>query len=145
MLLHDLHRNRKLRYDEDAAFSFSSDAPRNPGLILDELLVQGSAVGIHILASLDSLSSVQRFFSRKSLSEFEMRVLFQMSPNDSSSLIDSPLAASLGLHRALLAHEQQGILETFRPYALPSQDWIRSAAGAISKKFAPASSDTALP
>ena len=145
VLLHDLHRNRKLRYDEDAAFSFSSDAPRNPGLILDELLVQGSAVGIHVLASLDSLSSVQRFFSRKSLSEFEMRVLFQMSPNDSSSLIDSPLAASLGLHRALLAHEQQGILETFRPYALPSQAWIRSAAGEISKKFAPASSDTALP
>ncbi len=143
VLLHDLHRNRKLRYDEDAAFSFSSDAPRNPGLILDELLAQGSAVGIHILASLDSLNSVQRFFNRKSLSEFEMRVLFQMSPNDSTSLIDSPLAASLGLHRALLAHEQQGILETFRPYALPSQDWIRCATGMISKKFGPP--DAALP
>jgi S-DNA-T family DNA segregation ATPase FtsK/SpoIIIE len=127
VVLHDLHRNRKLRYDEDAAFSFSSDGPRNPGLILDEILAQGSSVGIHLLANLDSLNSVQRFFSRKSLSEFEMRVLFQMSPNDSSSLIDSPMAASLGLHRAILAYEQLGILETFRPYNVPHLDWIQSA------------------
>ena len=128
IILHDLHRNRKLRYDEDAAFSFSSpDSPRSPGLLLEDLLTQGSTAGIHILANLDSLGSVQRFFNRKSLAEFEMRVLFQMSPNDSSSLIDSPIASSLGLHRALLSHEQLGILETFRPYAVPTTDWLRDA------------------
>ena len=33
-------------------------------------------------------------------------------------------ASTLGLHRALLYNEQEGNLETFRPYALPSGEWI---------------------
>ncbi len=57
-----------------------------------------------------------------------MRVLFQMSANDSASLIDSPKASTLGLHRALFFNEQEGYLETFRPYALPGSDWIKEAA-----------------
>jgi S-DNA-T family DNA segregation ATPase FtsK/SpoIIIE len=47
-----------------------------------------------------------------------MRVVFQMSANDSASLIDSPKASGLGLHRALCYNEQEGTLETFRPYAM---------------------------
>ena len=57
---------------------------------------------------------------------FEMRVLFQMSANDSASLIDNPKASTLGMHRALYYNEQEGHLETFRPYALPGNDWIES-------------------
>ncbi len=120
-----LHRNRKLRYDEDAAFAFSgSDDAPNPGLLLNELITNGSAVGMHLIASLDSLASVQRCLSRKALAEFEMRVIFQMSANDSASLVDSPQAASLGLHRALYSNQQLGSLETFRPYALPDSAWL---------------------
>jgi len=37
---------------------------------------------------------------------------------------DDPRASNLGLHRALLYNEQEGYLETFRPYALPSGEWI---------------------
>ena len=73
---------------------------------------------------LDTFNNVNRFLGRKALSEFEMRVLFQMSTNDSASLCDDPKASTLGLHRALLYNEQEGYLETFRPYALPSEDWI---------------------
>jgi len=51
-----------------------------------------------------------------------------MSANDSASLIDSPKAGGLGLHRALLYNEQEGYLETFRPYALPAGEWIDGAA-----------------
>jgi hypothetical protein len=29
----------------------------------------------------------------------------------------------LGLHRALFYNEQEGTLETFRPYALPERGW----------------------
>ncbi len=54
-----------------------------------------------------------------------MRVVFQMSANDSASLIDSPKASNLGLHRALLYNEQQGSTETFRPYAQPGAEWVR--------------------
>jgi hypothetical protein len=76
---------------------------------------------------------VSRFLSRKALTEFEMRVLFQMSANDSASLIDNPKASALGLHRALFYNEQEGYLETFRPYALPATEWIDETARNLSR------------
>src|SRR6185312_4197212 len=51
-------------------------------------------------------------------------VLFQMSQNDSSSLIDSPVASRLGPQRALFHSEEVGALEKFRPYGLPSDEWL---------------------
>jgi S-DNA-T family DNA segregation ATPase FtsK/SpoIIIE len=56
-----------------------------------------------------------------------------MSANDSASLIDSPKAGALGLHRALFYNEQEGWLETFRPYALPGADWIEQTAQNLSR------------
>jgi hypothetical protein len=50
-----------------------------------------------------------------------------MSANDSASLIDSPKAGNLGLHRALLFSAQEAHLETFRPYAVPGADWTDEA------------------
>jgi len=66
-----------------------------------------------------------------------MRILFQMSANDSASLIDNPKASTLGMNRALLFNEQEGYLETFRPYALPENEWIEEAARHLSR-LAPA-------
>ena len=80
-----------------------------------------------IIAACDTYNNVNRFLSRKALTEFEMRVLFQMSANDSASLVDSPKASTLGLHRALFYNQQEGQLETFRPYALPNREWIEQA------------------
>jgi hypothetical protein len=70
---------------------------------------------------------VNRFLGRKNLSEFEMRVLFQMSASDSASLIDSPDAATLGLHRALYYNDREGYTEMFRPYARPGNEWVEGA------------------
>ena len=50
-----------------------------------------------------------------------------MSANDSASLIDSPKASDLGLHRALFYNEHEGTLEIFRPYATPDAEWFRHA------------------
>jgi len=72
----------------------------------------------------DTFNNVGRGMSRKALTEFEMRVVFQMSANDSASLIDSPKASNLGLHRALFYNEHEGTLETFRPYAMPDGAWL---------------------
>jgi hypothetical protein len=58
--------------------------------------------------------------------EFDMRVLFQMGVADSSNLIDSPLAAKLGQYRALFHSEEQGRLEKFRPYGVPTEEWLSS-------------------
>jgi S-DNA-T family DNA segregation ATPase FtsK/SpoIIIE len=97
------------------------------------LVCEGTRLGFHVIASCDSYNNVSRFLSRKALSEFEMRVLFQMSPNDSASLIDNPKAASLGLHRALFYNQQEGHLETFRPYALPGGEWIEYAGTSLKR------------
>jgi DNA segregation ATPase FtsK/SpoIIIE, S-DNA-T family len=128
LFIHGLQRFSKLRYEEDFGFSSSdSDAPPNPSALLNTLLTEGAALGFHVIASCDTYNNVNRFLNRKALSEFEMRVLFQMSANDSASLIDNPKASTLGLHRALYYNEQEGYLETFRPYALPSEEWVAEA------------------
>jgi len=124
LFIHGLQRNRKLRFDEEMSFSLDANVAANPGLQLNKLICEGGSVGVHVLASCDTYNNVMRMLSRKALSEFEMRVVFQMSANDSASLIDSPLANNLGLHRAILFNGHEGWLETFRPYALPDEAWL---------------------
>ncbi len=53
-----------------------------------------------------------------------MRVAFQMSEQDSASLIETPAAGRLGPNRALLYSEDEGRVEKFRPYALPDAAWL---------------------
>ncbi len=122
LFVHGLQKFRKLRYEED--FSFSGDDTPKPGNQLNDLIAEGPPLGIHLIASLDTLNNVNRCISRKAVSEMGMRVLFQMSANDSASLIDSPKASSLGLHRALFYSEHESRLETFRPFALPDAEWV---------------------
>ena len=127
LLVHGLQRNKKLRFDEEMSFSLDACAGGNPGLQFNKLICEGASLGFHVIATCDTYNNVMRFLSRKALSEFEMRVVFQMSANDSASLIDSSQANNLGLHRALLFNGQQGWLETFRPYALPDEAWLEEA------------------
>jgi S-DNA-T family DNA segregation ATPase FtsK/SpoIIIE len=134
LIVHGLQRFKKLRYEED--FSFDSSAPAKPGAQLNELICEGAGVGIHTIITVDTGNNLQRTLSRKAISEFEMRVLFQMSANDSANLIDSPKAANLGLHRALYYNEQEGHIETFRPYAIPASDWLESSVAAVNRLHA---------
>jgi len=126
LFIHGLQNFKKLRQEDE--FAFSSDEA-NPAAQLQKLISEGPSHGIHVFATVDTYNNVTRYLGRKTLTEFEMRVLFQMSVNDSASLCDDPKASTLGLHRALLYNEQEGYLETFRPYALPAVEWIEEAAG----------------
>ena len=65
-----------------------------------------------------------------------MRVLFQMSAGDSASLVDTPDAATLGLHRALFYNDREGHLETFRPYARPGNEWVEEVAQNLARQRA---------
>jgi S-DNA-T family DNA segregation ATPase FtsK/SpoIIIE len=124
VLVHGLQKFKKLRQEDDLDFSFSSsDEGPKPGAMFSDLITEGAPLGMHLIVTVDTYNNVSRCLSRKSLTEFEMRVLFQMSANDSASLVDSTKAAALGLHRALYHNEQQGVDETFRPYALPPAGW----------------------
>ena len=127
LFLHGLQNFKKFRQDDDFSLSAATSDTSDPAAELRILISEGPAHGIHVIATLDTYNNVNRFLGRKGLSEFEMRVLFQMSTNDSASLCDDPKASMLGLHRALFYNEQEGYLETFRPYALPSQEWIQEA------------------
>lgn len=128
ILINGVQRYKKLRYDDDLAYSLdASSESTNPALQLNDIICEGAALGIHLIAAIDSYNNIGRTLSRKALSEFEMRILFQMSSNDSAALVDSSKGASLGMHRALFYNEHEGYLETFRPYALPGAQWLADA------------------
>jgi hypothetical protein len=126
-----LERFRKLRHADEFDMSGDEGKP-SPGKCLTNVLTEGPAQGVHSIVACDSLNNVNRAFTRKTLREFDMRILFQMSPADSSELIDTPTAAKLGLHRGLLYLEQEGTLETFRPYGLPDPEWMEEVRRALS-------------
>ena len=129
LFIQGMQKYSKLRFEEDFGFSTSdAEAEPNPAMVLNNLVCEGTRLGFHVIATCDTYNNVNRYLSRKAFSEFEMRVLFQMSANDSASLIDNPKASLLGLHRALFYNAQEGYLETFRPYALPGGEWIESVA-----------------
>ena len=116
LLIHQLQRYRALRRNEDD-FSFgASEGPPSPDKMLAGIVREGPASGVHVVVACDTLASLQRAFDRNALREFDWKVLFQMSPADSSSLIDSPAASRLGNNRGLLHSEELGLLEKFRPY-----------------------------
>ena len=135
VVIYGLQRFRMLRAKDD--FSFSSgddDEPATPDLQFADLLRDGAPYGIHVLAWCDTLTNLNRTLDRSGLREFEMRVIFQMSGADSTHLIDSPLASNLGLRRALYHHEEEGVLEKFRPYALPDDAWLASLGERLAAK-----------
>jgi len=130
LMIYDLQRFRPLRKAEDD-FGFSTrapDEPAPPSEHLATILKDGPIHGVHAVFWCDSLNNLNRTFDRSTLRELETRVLFQMSAGDSSALIDSPIANRLGPLRALFVSEEAGRSEKFRPYGLPSADWLDAAA-----------------
>jgi hypothetical protein len=134
LLIFDLQRFRDLRRQEDDfGFSRMGEAERpSPAKQLTTILREGPPLNVHALVWCDTPSNLLRTFDRQALRDFELRVLFQMSAGDSSNLIDSPAASKLGLHRAYFYSEEQDRLEKFRPYALPTADWLEWAEGRLS-------------
>jgi hypothetical protein len=128
VLIQGLQNFKKLRNEDEFSFSSGDSGAVNPATVLQNLISDGPAHGIHVVVVCDSYNNVNRFLGRKALTEFEMRVLFQMSASDSASLIDSPDASTLGLHRAVYYNDREGYTEVFRPYALPGGDWIDETA-----------------
>lgn len=128
LLVYGLQRYRVLRRQDDSfGFSMSEEpAAPKPDAQFADLLREGPGVGMHCLAWVDTLATLERTCDRQTQREFDHRVLFQMSAADSSNLIDSPAGNQLGFHRALLYSEEQGGFEKFCPYDLPSREWLES-------------------
>ena len=140
VVIYDLGRFRDLRKsDDDYGFSskYGEEEKPSPSKQMVTILREGANFGIHVLCWCDTLGNLNRTFERSTAGEFELRVLFQMSINDSSSLIDSPAAGRLGENRALLFNEEQGKTEKFRPYGLPDQGWLDRARDQLHAKAKP--------
>ncbi len=132
VVVNGLQRFKGLKIEDD--FSFSSDADSSgpkPGAVFNQLISEGADRGMHVLCWCDTWNNLTRQLNRKAISEFELRVLFQMSATDSASLMDSPAAGNLGLHRAILYNAQAGTAETFRPYALPDKGWVEKTSAVL--------------
>jgi ABC-type multidrug transport system fused ATPase/permease subunit len=126
LFIFDLQRFRDLRKaDDDFGYSrYGEEKETPPSKLFANILRDGPPVGVHTIVWCDSLNNLNRSFDRQTLREFELRVLFQMSANDSSTLIDSPAGSKLGAHRALFHSEEEGSLEKFRAYGLPTPEWL---------------------
>jgi hypothetical protein len=126
LFIYGLQRYRMLRRTEES-FSYSADDAEKkpqPDKSFADILRDGPALGIHVITWVDTPASLERTLERGTMREFDNRVLFQMSAADSSNLIDSPTANKLGFHRALFFSEERGVMEKFRPYALPDKQWL---------------------
>jgi hypothetical protein len=127
LIVHGLHRFRDLRKPDDE-FGFGrrgAERVVTPGEHFTNIIKDGSLQRVHVLVWCDVLTNLNRSVDRQLLREFGMRVLFQMNANDSSTLIDSPVASKLGRNRALYVTEEQAQPEKFRPYGLPTSDWLK--------------------
>jgi DNA segregation ATPase FtsK/SpoIIIE-like protein len=137
VLIYGLQRYRQLRKTEEVFGGFgSSDEEKKPqpDKQFTDLLREGPPNGIHFIAWCDTPASLERTLDRGSMREFDNRILFQMSANDSSNLIDSPAGNKLGMFRALAYSEEQGVMEKFRPYGPPDKAWLEL----LREKFAAA-------
>ena len=83
-------------------------------------------VGVHVIVWSDTFSNAVRWLSNSLLREFEHRIAFRMNQTDSASLVDTPVASTLGPGRAIVYRDQTGTTEKFRPFAWPSDDWLQS-------------------
>jgi DNA segregation ATPase FtsK/SpoIIIE, S-DNA-T family len=125
VLVHGLHRYRDLRKaEDDFGLGRRREGPASPADSFATILREGPPVGVYLVMWCDTLSNLNRAIDRQGLRECGLRVLFQMSANDSSTLIDTPAASRLGRHRALFVTEQAAQAEKFRPYGLPSREWL---------------------
>ena len=126
LVVFGLQRARDLRQEDDFSYGTLDEKhkARSPAEQFDFVLTEGPAVGVFTIAWCDTYKNLTRTLDRRTLREFEMRVIFQTSAEDSNSLIDSPLASRLGPYRAFYACDEEQRMEKFRPYSVPTTQWL---------------------
>lgn len=134
LVIYNLARFRDLKKSDDFGSSFDDDGATGAAKHLTTILREGPALGVHTLIWCDSYSNVTRWLDRSTMRDLEIRVLFQMSATDSSNLMDSPAASRLGAHMAICYSEEQGQAEKFRPYGLPTPEWLASVFGRLASR-----------
>jgi hypothetical protein len=116
LILTGLHRARDLEASGD------DELTRD----LETVLRDGPDAGIHVLASVDKVVSLERRLTAAAIREFGQRVAFRMSKEDSYRLVGSEVAGTMALAQATFQDDDRGITARFRPFTEPGADWIRA-------------------
>jgi len=130
LMILGLQRARDLREEERSILATDDDA--NANKLFASLVREGPEVGVHTIVWCDSLANVNRV-ARRQLREFGLRVATAMSADDSRALLDDGAASKLDKpHRAIFYDDERpGVFEKFRPYGLPSFDWLQQTAARL--------------
>ncbi len=131
LVVRNVGQFRSLRKDDDdfGMGGFGEPKPLTIANKFSEILKRGPVVGVHVIVWSDTFSNAVRWLSNSLLREFEHRIAFRMNQTDSASLVDTPVASTLGPGRAIVYRDQTGATEKFRPFAWPSTTWLKSIFG----------------
>lgn len=117
LIIANLARFRDLRKVDEFAFGSSSDSAKvAPDVAFGKILREGPTFGIFVLVWADSAGTLSRWLGRQGLRDLEVRILMQMSVNDSNTLIDSSVANKLEPHALIYYDETDSKVTKFRPY-----------------------------
>jgi DNA segregation ATPase FtsK/SpoIIIE, S-DNA-T family len=135
VFIHGVQRFRELRKEDDFGFGRrGAEKTVSPAEHIQTIVRDGPNVGIYLILWADTPTNLGRVIDRAGMREFGLRVLFQMSANDSSALIDTPAASRLGRNRALFVTEENPQPEKFRPYGLPPVEWLTIVGERLKRK-----------
>jgi hypothetical protein len=133
LIIYGLQRARDLEADNPPSYAKPNDS-LTPAKQWLQILHEGPDLGIHSVVWCDTVSNFKRRMGQPALREFGMRILFQMSEEDSNSLMGNKSAGKLGQHRALFYDPGNNQIEKFRPFALPSMEWLNRVLGRPSQQ-----------
>ncbi|MCH2202682.1 MAG: hypothetical protein MK102_11980 [Fuerstiella sp.] len=127
LIIRDIGQFRELRREDDdfGLGNFGEPKAETPSSMFSDVIRRGPLVGIYVVVWADTFNNAMRWLTNSLLREFEERIALRMNQTDSASLVDSPVAAGLGPGRALLYRDQTGAVEKFRPFAWPTESWLK--------------------
>lgn len=121
------HRIQAIR-SEDIGYSFNQSKAESLNDVLKSILREGPEFGIHTIIWIDSYTNFERIFNRRDLSEFSMRIVGRMNSSDSLNLIEDSAASKIDKDYRLIYYNdnQPGLLKKFRPFDIPSKEFIKN-------------------
>ena len=133
LLVYGLQRARELRsnniyqsksnFDDFDEFgeSVKQQLSVKPYEMFTHLLQRGASVGINSLVWEDNFKVFMAHYANM-LSNFDMRVAFNMADEDSINYIEEPNGSKIGENSAVYSYNGN---QKFRPYKKPDIDWLK--------------------
>jgi hypothetical protein len=130
LLIPGLHRINEFRQT-------FAESPTS-GELLERLLHEGPQVGIHVIAWADRFETLRNSMSFSVLKNFNHRIAFHMSIDDSNVFLGDSAASKLGTDHRLIYRNQrwaERTIDKVKPYTLPAIDEYREIVRSIKQRW----------